>query len=246
MQVAFATAQPDVARQLIRYGADIEYLSARGWSVISYLWEYGRLCRNNIEFYEMCSAQEFTAFDAQDGAGWTCLHRAAAYGTGADIETLLRLGASTSLCTKGHGWSPIHVAAALDNLSALKALSKRASRGFLHSPDANGWTPLHIAVERGAEQTMRYLLEHGADPHASSNITAMWFPPGLEHNVLTPEDLARDRGSEYLEKYVTALQDANWDIVVHDEEVFWESEDVFEKDFQSLKTVLKTQNSSGT
>jgi len=112
----------------------------------------------------------------------------------------------------------------------LKALAKRASQGFLHSPDANGWTPLHIAVERGAEQTMRYLLERGANPHASSNITAMWFPPGLEHKILTPVDLARDRGSEYLEKYIAALQDTGWDIILLDGEVFWEPEDVFEKD----------------
>jgi len=74
----------------------------------------------------------------------------------------------------------------------------------------------------------------------------MWFPPGLEHNALTPEDLARDRGSEYLEKYVTALQDANWDIIVHDGEVFWEPEDVSEEDFQPPQTIPNTQNSSGT
>jgi ankyrin repeat protein len=219
-----------MARQLLRYGADIDYLSARGWSVISYLWEHGNPLPNSSEFFEMCKAQSFDAYNAQDRAGWTCLHRAAAYGTANDIRTLLGLGASMSMCTRGAAWTPIHVAAAMNNDKTLDALAGNATNRVLHSLDANGWTPLHIAVERGAEKTMTYLLMREADPHATSNITANWFPPGLEDKSLTPEDLARDRGMDFLFKYQAALGDADFDITLIDDDIFWEASEVDDVD----------------
>jgi ankyrin repeat protein len=192
--------------------------------VIHHLWQHQGV-KFSDEFFHMCSETGFSHPNTQDGSGWTCLHRAAAFGTARDIKALLKLGASMTMYTSQHAWTPIHVAAVMNNLSTLTALSAQVSAYTLHSPDAHGWTPLHLAVYREAEDTMRFLLKNGANPHAQSNITATWFPVGLEHQILRPGDLALEYGDLFLGKYADALRDAGWQVTTgfDGDDIYWDS-----------------------
>jgi len=225
LHVAFELNEPEIARKLLFHGADIEYTSVRGWSVIHHIWEHVGKGKNSLEFYEICSAEDFSSYDVQDGMGWTCLHRAAAYGTRDDIQSLVRRGASTAIHTTPLKWSPIHVAAVMNNLNTLAALAEHCPGLALHSPDAYGWTPLHRAVYREAEDTMAFLLKKGANPHAQTYVSATWFPAGFEHEVLTPGDLAISKGYHFLKKYTIALNNAGWDTMLdlEGDGVYWDA-----------------------
>ena len=229
--MAFELNEPDIARRLLYHGADIDYTSARGWNAIHHIWETKIGGRNSQEFYQICSSAGFSSYDAQDEMGWTCLHRAAAFGTPKDIESILRLGASPTLYTHPHGWSPIHVAAVMNNVDTLKALSTGLSPQTLHAPDAHGWTPLHLAVDREAESTMRFLLLNYADPHAYTYLTAKRFPVGREHEIFCPGDLARENGSLFLQQYADALQESGWKVTTgpDGDDVYWDVDQSFDQ-----------------
>jgi hypothetical protein len=227
LHVAFELNEPLLARKLLYHGADINYTSARGFNVIHNLWQHQGAGRNSEEFYSICSANDFNAYDVQDRAGWTCLHRASAFGISNDIESILKRGASLESYTSDHAWTPIHVAAVMNNVDTLEALSDHVSKLALHNPDAHGWTPLHLAVEREAEDTMKFLLKKAANPHAQTSITAKWFPVGLEHEIFSPGDLARNCGDAFLEKYADALRAAGYKITtsLDGDDVYWDLDD---------------------
>lgn len=223
--MAFEINEPEIARQLLRKKADIEYVSARGWSVIHHLWEHIDGGRNSQEFYEICSSESFLSYDVQDGMGWSCLHRAAAFGTAKDIHFLIEAGASTAIHTKSHDWSPIHVAAVMNNVETLEALSSHCSEYNLDSRDAHGWTPLHLAADREAEDTMRFLLKRNADPLAETYLNSTWFPVGLEHQIFRPGDLALNCGGHFFQAYAEALLEAGCNITTSfdDDDIYWDS-----------------------
>lgn len=223
--MAFELNEVEIARQLIRNGADLEYVSARGWTVIHHIWEHINGGENSLEFYEICFAEGFDSYNVQDGMGWSCLHRASAFGTARDIHFILQGGASLAIYTKNHDWSPMHVATVMNNADTLAALSLHCTEKNLHARDAHGWTPLHLAVDREAEETMKFLLERKADPLAQTYLNTTWFPVGLEHQVLRPGDLALNCGDRFFLVYARALREAGWEITtsVDDDDIYWDS-----------------------
>lgn len=73
----------------------------------------------------------------------TCLHRASATGTGADIEKLLDRGASVD--TRDQSWrTPSYIAAEKGNLSTLLALLSNWTDP--NATDDSGFTPLDSAT----------------------------------------------------------------------------------------------------
>jgi len=222
-----------MARTLLYHGADIDYISTRGWNTVHHIWHNPCGGARSAELLDISSSANFDTWDVQDGAGWSCLHRAAAYGKAADIRTLIQSGAPTSLHTMKYAWSPLQVAAIMNNVSTLEALLDHWGPQGLHSPDSNGWTPLHLAVERQAKDTMKFLLKRGADPHLQTFDTATRFPEGLENQLFRPVDLARYRGPQSLIEYTLALQDAGWSVVLvgnndnidDDNDMYWDAEE---------------------
>jgi ankyrin repeat protein len=220
LQAAFKSGQVDIARKLIHAGADIEYLSAKSWSILSYLWDRSRVHYNSDEFLNICSSLAFDAYNVQDPTGWSCVHRAAAYGLARDMEMLIKLGACTTLQTRALGSTPIQMAATFNNVATLEVLTKYDS---LHAPDIRGCTPLHLAVINESEDTMRWLLMHGANPHTVSYITAPTFPTGFEHQAFNAGELARSHGKMFLSLYVQALKSAGWNVDYDEEDFFWDA-----------------------
>ncbi|MDA1043703.1 MAG: SUMF1/EgtB/PvdO family nonheme iron enzyme [Verrucomicrobia bacterium] len=98
----------------------------------------------------------------------TPLHRAIREGDIGYAKDLLVNGdADTVHTTIGRGVSPLHLAAAVDNVEA-------AAMCLQHGADVNavtegGFTPLHWAASRDSERCAKFLVAHGADLNARSS-----------------------------------------------------------------------------
>ncbi|KAJ3565470.1 hypothetical protein NPX13_g7496 [Xylaria arbuscula] len=213
-----------IVRMLIQRGADPTYTSAAGWSLLHYMFDKDRSAAN---------AQYFSVFhdclifdEVQDSEGWTSLHRCAAFGKAEDIHSLHQVGAPayTGRYTTVWGGSPMHVAAMHNNVSTLDGLFSLADGQLdaLDAVDNQGWTPLHISVYHGAEDAMKWLLKHGADPHRKT-YRCGWFPDGHEGEVFNVADLAVLSGATCYETLVKVLKDTGYDITADGHDIYWGS-----------------------
>ena len=105
------------------------------------------------------------------GRKWTTLHAAVAFGDKNKVVNLLK--EKQSLINKGNedGWTPLHLAAALNVPDIVETLLSHDAQDDSNSePAANaqnkaGSTPLHVAAAKARDpEIVRLLLEHRADP----------------------------------------------------------------------------------
>ncbi|KAH8651856.1 ankyrin repeat-containing domain protein [Tricladium varicosporioides] len=228
---AFAHRQPLVARWLLRNRVDAHQISARGWTAPFSLFgdepEHQAPCE---EYLEIISAASFSDFDAQDGDGWTAMHRAAAFGNANQIRSLIARGASPKIQTRNLMWTPIFCAVQFNNMSTFEELT-RHQPNFLTATDVRKWTLLHLAVESKRLNIMRLLIDLGADPRACSFPTCFFIPDDLNGLSLLPGDIARIRGTHILSTYLDALAVKGHDVQAVDDEqdnlldLFWPAEE---------------------
>jgi len=126
---------------------------------------------------------------ARDANGWNAVILAAdAHRT--DLVRILLGAKADCLAQDKIGTSALMIAAAGDDPGTVMALLEAAEKAdklaagkprpgassrlrlMVDARDLRGWTALHHAAARGAERTVRQLLERGADPNASSTGTA--------------------------------------------------------------------------
>ncbi|RKK59249.1 hypothetical protein BFJ69_g17324, partial [Fusarium oxysporum] len=163
LEWAFRARQIETARFFLEKGASLDYLCYRGWTPAMLLFQPD-FPEVPPQFFELLTCYSFTDFDVQDRFGSTVLHRAASWGTGADVHALLQLGASPMLTDGDVGWTPIFEAASTNNIDAVRRIAKDMPPDFVHYVDFNGWTILHVAIEGGGLETITFVLELGADP----------------------------------------------------------------------------------
>ncbi len=96
--------------------------------------------------------------DALNQAGESALMMAALKGEIAGAKMLLERGAKVN---QG-GWSPLHYAAAGPEPELVGLLLERGAEVDAASP--NGTTPLMMAAQYGSEDSLKQLLDRGADP----------------------------------------------------------------------------------
>jgi ankyrin repeat protein len=95
------------------------------------------------------------------------------------VQLFLKQGADPN-AVNGQKETPVHVAARMDNHTAtIRALLDDGAR--VNEGEEDGWTPLHFAVRFDHPDTVRLLLERGADPNAlaraNGNETMLNTPP---------------------------------------------------------------------
>ena len=207
---AFFTGDVSIIRLLLSAGADLDYRNFRAWTSVSYLWDPVRPPHKDItEILDMCMDQGFSAWNGTDTRGWSLVHRAAAYGCGADIQNLEYKGANLQEYTTDHMWGPMTCAVWNGNVSTFEALI-----GFLpieeivSSRDARGWTLLHFAAQNGCKQILRTLLHIGMDCHALTAGTKSWVTKGLGGKSLTAEVIAQEYGHGAM--WAEAVDEVHW------------------------------------
>jgi ankyrin repeat protein len=222
---------PNIARKLISCGADVHHISARGWTTAISTFCYATVEETSPaqEILEILSASNFTGFDVQDAEGWTCMHRAAAYGNATDIQNLRNVGASLIPRTLKLSWMPIFLAVQFGNISAFNELLKDHP-DFLTLRDIRQWSLLHVAVNAKQLDMMILLLELGADPRSSSFPTEFCVPDDLRNISVTPGEIARLRGKDLFDVYIQTLRREGHHIDLVSEngdclpDIFWHAE----------------------
>lgn len=86
-----------------------------------------------------------------------------------ELEKLLKDGGASPKAVNEDGASAMHVAARLNNVTALEILHRYG--GGLHECDKHGNTPLLAAAGEGHVEAAQFLMGKGAPPNARNNAT---------------------------------------------------------------------------
>lgn len=112
------------------------------------------------------------------GDGMTALHWAAQAGHASILSALIEAGAEVSATTRIGDYTPLHLASRQANSAVVEALLAAGADVDATTTNSNV-TALHLAAQTvGAAESVRALLEHGADPNAregSSGQTPLMF-----------------------------------------------------------------------
>ena len=105
--------------------------------------------------------------------GQTPLTRACRYGRDDIVRILLDAGAD-AWWRDGNGWSSIMIAAYERKFSTVQLLLNHDS-DLLEIEDSNGWTPLFYVVRSGNVKHIRFMLDRGANVHATATMTSTGY-----------------------------------------------------------------------
>jgi ankyrin repeat protein len=212
-----------MARLLILHKADAEHINDDGVPPPFHLFQPGvrQYSSATRELLDIALPYSIANLNFQSCEGWTPLHRAAAYGTGDDIDDMVKRGADVTLRTAGFGWTPAFVAVHFDNTVTCERLLHYSEAGAIRQTDARGWTMLHVAAQLVNPTLITLLISHGADVHATSAPSSTPMPDCTQSYGLTPLEEARASGPDQLHGYILGLQKANVDVHVDLDGVFW-------------------------
>ena len=99
-----------------------------------------------------------TDLDAVNNQGESALMLAALKGQQAEVNELLERDAAVNKT----GWTPLHYAVTGSHLTIMKQLIEKYA--FIDAQSPNGTTPLMMAAMYGSNETVKLLIEEGADP----------------------------------------------------------------------------------
>ena len=232
LHIAFYCRQPEIARQLIYNGADAENINFFGTPILSQLFQPGFKSTTADPVAELIdigiSYSQSDVINAQTSKGWTPLHRAAAHGTGQDVESLIKRGANLTLKTSQEDWMPIFAAVNFNNIDTFEKLVRYSPPSCFQDTDVRGWTMLHIAAAKGNSELVTRLVSLGADPHVRSHsnneLSNELIPENMRGMRLTPAGVAKFSGEDKYRMYVYGLRNAGVDISSNSEEIFWPAE----------------------
>lgn len=159
---AAAHGETDVARALLREGADVNAAQGDGMTALHFAADNGDQMLANLLIYAGANVEAGTRI-----GHYTPLHIASRNGHAGVIRTLLAAKADVDARTTNSGVQPIHLAAASGSTDAVQALL-----GAGADPDtvegAWGQTPLIFAASANRVAVIEALLDAGADPAVNS------------------------------------------------------------------------------
>ena len=226
----------EIARILVANGTSVDHVSADGATSLSNLYSIGRLDSGiRLEFIQFLLAYSVLAYTA-DNEDLKCpICAAALYGSGDEIELLVKGGASLRNAEQA-----LRETVRYSNVSAYDYLVSRVARPWINELDSRGQTPLtsvfsfkpvHLAARVGM---IKRLLDAGADvhlrdgdgflPEEMAQREQRWclkdYPPSKGWR---PESAG---GNMAVDAYVEALRSSHYDVSVDDEcGIFWPAND---------------------
>jgi ankyrin repeat protein len=160
---------PTVARVLIEHGADVNLNSTGGWTPLRLLSENS----GNLEIAQMLLERGADP-NARPITDQGSLYMALEKGHSGLAQLLLKHGADPNARVVG-GQTLLHVSSLNEDRKVARELLKLDVN--INSRDDQGRTPLQVALEKGREEVVQLLLEHGAestspvqDAHAETQV----------------------------------------------------------------------------
>lgn len=212
LQWAVWLRQLDIVRLLLQRGASQDSITAVGWNVPYFCWP--RLEPRQplmLDFLNLLAEDSYQDLEVTDTEGATVLHRVAAYGRPEEVERLIALGAKPEQVALPLRWNAIHHAVFYGNHATFKTLLRHYA-DVASLTDERGWTLLHVAASAALpagddnDQTVRDLLDLGADPQAISKPFKSHMPDSLFGKACTPQDVAAARSSEREAQFLATLR----------------------------------------
>ncbi|CAM9188868.1 unnamed protein product [Scytosiphon promiscuus] len=136
LQLAASEGRVFAVKTLIKLGVDVEHRTSRALS-----FDYGPRCDD-----------------------FAPMHFAALHGHVEVLRALARGGADVEPCGNFHLMTPLHHAAAGNEVHAIDFLIRA---GASVDGGTTDWSPLHLAVECNHPEAIRALARHGADLHST-------------------------------------------------------------------------------
>jgi len=171
----------------------------------------------------MLAGRDFAGFNsASVEAHWGPLHRASAYGSGADIDFLLRAGASLDL-VDCNSWTSLFVAVGYNNVDTFKRLMLKFKPEYISHKDLRGWSLLHLAAEEGNPEIICSLVQHGFEPWPPVNECSL---SDFEQEQLTPAAVARSAGQGVFQNFILGLELGGIQVISDSEDIFWPLDEI--------------------
>ncbi|KAM0431394.1 hypothetical protein ACHAPT_005371 [Fusarium lateritium] len=183
----------DVARKMLREGADIDCQAGDGGTPLHRAVAHGQLAtseflmqagaaldvrdswgriplhwasyRGHDAVVEQLGRQ--SNLEARDRGGATAVHLAAIGGMDHTVKLLIKLGARYQVKDR-EGLAPLHWAASIGHTATVEVLLQQ-ERLDLDATDLAGFTALHKAAENGRVEIVKLLIDSGADVEASGD-----------------------------------------------------------------------------
>ena len=135
--------------------------------------------------------------DVQGHSGSNLLHAAAFSGNIKVLRKLIEYGFTDIDAEKDGGYTPLHCASDIENLSGGSVLRLLLEHGAgINVRELNGTTPLHVASKFGNLEAMHVLLEHGADVEVKNNGGETALQVAASHGGDKAVELLREHGAE--------------------------------------------------
>ncbi|WP_263360020.1 ankyrin repeat domain-containing protein [Acidicapsa ligni] len=160
--------------------------------------------------------RDYLLFQLAQAGGSLDVFEASAVGEAELLEEGLKRSPAHANALSGDGWTPLHLAAAFGTPETVQVLLANGASVATVSKNAQKNQPLHAALALGRNaETVRLLLEAGADPNATQTggYTALFSAAGANRTDLvelltahgadpsirndfgqSPAELARERG----------------------------------------------------
>ena len=157
-------------------GFDINAVNDKGYTAL-----HAAMIEPNLASVKWLIRQDGINLNARNSVGETALMRAIIYGKKDIAMELLKAGAAVNQT----GWTPLHYAAASKEVTApefVKLLLDEYS-AYIDAESPNGTTPLMMAARYGQTESVKALLDAGADISVQNKqgLTALDFADASEH-----------------------------------------------------------------
>ena len=139
-------------RSLLERGIDPNSVDERGHQAL-----YLALREGSTQVAAVLMAHPGLRVDATNAAGETALMMAALRGNLESAKRLVERGSAVNR----EGWAPLHYAASGPSAAMVRFLLDRGAA--IDAPSPNGSTALMLAARYGSEESVKVLLERGAD-----------------------------------------------------------------------------------
>ncbi|KAF7188156.1 Ankyrin repeat domain-containing protein 55 [Pseudocercospora fuligena] len=210
LQLALWLGHTDIARLLLRTGANADYRSTYGFDLPYFAWSANKgVSALELSLKMLYSENGLDELNILDACGVTCLHHIAAYGSAEEAELLVRLGADPLILSDPLGWNALQQAIYDDNFETYMMLKKYCGPSIMRFVDGRGWTLLHLAAATGTRELIQDVLREGADIHALTVAATEFVEPSLFRKNCSPADIAANAElsaefSEAVESYYSS------------------------------------------